>query len=163
MADFTLGFTGSQVNSTLAAANELVSKFLDRTYPVGSIYMSMNSTNPGTLFGGTWSQIQGRFLLGVSSSYAVGSTGGETTVTLSANTMPSHYHTLPGHTFTWGANSDSRVVRSTTGEVAVASASTGNMFHTVQNVYNATNSMGGGQPHNNMPPYIAVYMWKRTA
>ena len=41
---------------------------LDNVYPVGSIYMNVNSTNPGTLFGGTWEQIQGKFLLGMSSS-----------------------------------------------------------------------------------------------
>lgn len=46
-------------------------------FPVGSIYTSINSTNPATLFGGTWEQIQGRFLLSASSSYAAGDTGGQ--------------------------------------------------------------------------------------
>ena len=65
---------------------------LDNVYPIGSIYMNVNSTNPGTLFGGTWEQIQGRFLLGMSSSYPAGSQGGEASHTLTTEEMPSHGH-----------------------------------------------------------------------
>ena len=65
---------------------------LDNIYPVGSIYMSVNSTNPGTLFGGTWAQIQDRFLLACGSTYANGATGGEATHTLTENEMPTHKH-----------------------------------------------------------------------
>lgn len=56
--------------------------FLDAIYPVGSIYLSTASTDPATFLGGTWSRIQGRFLLGASSTYPAGSTGGSAT----------HYH-----------------------------------------------------------------------
>ena len=66
---------------------------LNLTYPVGSIYMSVNSTNPGTLFGGTWVQLQNRFLLGAGSSYSNGATGGSATVTLNVNQIPAHTHT----------------------------------------------------------------------
>ena len=62
-------------------------------YPVGSIYISLNSTNPSSIFGGTWEQIQGRFLLGVSSSHPVNQTGGEEKHTLTVNESPSHRHT----------------------------------------------------------------------
>lgn len=85
---FTLDYTGAQVNSAIAAANDL----LNRIYPVGSIYISVKSTNPNSLFGGTWAQIQGRFLLGQDSRYAAGSTGGEETHTLTVNEMPGHTH-----------------------------------------------------------------------
>ena len=68
-------------------ANPLHSAAL-AAYPVGSIYMSANATNPGTLFGGTWSQIQGRFLLAADGSHAAGSTGGEATHTLTQAEMP---------------------------------------------------------------------------
>lgn len=61
-------------------------------YPVGSIYMSVNSTNPGELFGGTWEQIQGRFLLGQGSGYSAGTVGGEADHALSDREMPSHRH-----------------------------------------------------------------------
>lgn len=64
----------------------------DIIYPVGSIYMTAANTNPGTLFGGTWTKIQGRFLLGQDSTHAAGTTGGASTVTLTAQNMPAHNH-----------------------------------------------------------------------
>ena len=67
---------------------------LDFVYPVGSIYWSSNNTNPGTLFGGTWTQIKDRFILAAGDSYTNGVTGGASTVTLSVSNMPSHNHTF---------------------------------------------------------------------
>nr|CAI9750280.1 tail protein [uncultured phage] len=77
------------VNGTLKVNS---TNIFDLIYPVGSIYMNVNSTNPGTLFGGTWEQIQGKFLLGMSSSYPAGSQGGEARHTLTTAEMPSHGH-----------------------------------------------------------------------
>ena len=81
-----------------------IKSFLDAIYPVGSIYMSVKSTNPGTLFGGTWVTIaQGKCLVGVgtnkdanneSKTFTVRQTGGEYNHKLTVNEMPSHYHTL---------------------------------------------------------------------
>ena len=79
---------------------------LDDVYPVGSIYMSVNSTDPGTLFGGTWERITGKFLLSATdngssgASQAAGNTGGAATVTLTAaqSGVPAHAHGLNGHT-----------------------------------------------------------------
>ena len=65
---------------------------LDNVWPVGSIYMSVNSTNPGTLFGGTWQRLKDRFLLGAGDTYAAGSQGGEATHTLTIDEMPAHSH-----------------------------------------------------------------------
>ena len=65
---------------------------LPRVYPVGSIYWSSRNTSPASLFGGTWTQIQNRFLIGAGGSYVVNSTGGEATHTLTAAEMPSHNH-----------------------------------------------------------------------
>lgn len=120
---------------------------LNRTYPVGSIYMSVNSTNPGTLFGGTWVELQGRFLIGRSSSYTNGSTGGASTVALSTAQMPSHSHQAYSRNY----------------EVQQASSTNiaGNHGGTIGS-WGIQNSGGSGS-HNNMPPYLAVYMWKRTA
>lgn len=71
---------------------------IDLIYPVGSIYMSVNSANPSTLFQGTtWEEVQGRFLLGHSSTYKAGATGGEATHTLTTAEIPSHVHTGPSH------------------------------------------------------------------
>ena len=141
-------------------------------YPVGSIYISVNDTNPGTLFGGTWEQINDRFLLACGSTYSNGSTGGSATHThttgnhiLKTEEMPSHTHTekLPS---TWHFKYASG------GTNGYASdCTTGAYAGTVYNSSYTTGSTGGGQPHNhgntgssnNMPPYLAVYVWKRTA
>lgn len=120
---------------------------LDRTYPVGSIYMSVNSTSPATLFGGTWVEIQGRFLLGRSSSYANGSTGGETSVTLNAAQAPNHDHI-------WNPNGKLDFT---------GSGSYGGGISIGGQDNRKTTSTGGNGAHNNMPPYLVVYMWKRTA
>ena len=79
---------------------------LNLVYPVGSIYWSSNNTNPGTLFGGTWTQIKDRFILAAGDYYSNGATGGAATVTLTVNNMPSHSHsftpsgTVASHTHT---------------------------------------------------------------
>lgn len=67
---------------------------LDLVYPIGSIYCSTKSTSPASLMGGTWSAISGKFLLGTSSTYALGVTGGEATHTLTSSEIPSHNHTI---------------------------------------------------------------------
>ena len=136
---------------------------LDNVYPVGSIYMNVNSTNPGTLFGGTWEQIQGRFLLGMSSSYPAGSTGGEAAHTLTTSEMPSHKGHLsagvkgPFGTGNYEGYLNSNVMTSYPGK------SRGWDVHSGNEIIPTSESVGGGQAHNNMPPYLSVYIWKRTA
>lgn len=121
--------------------------------------MSVSSTSPATLFGGTWERIQDRFLLAAGSSYAAGKTGGAATHKLTTNEMPSHTHTLKDtsnakyHGFWTSDASDG----SKWGIYSHGSTSSGRTG-VLQN-----NNTGGGQAHNNMPPYIAVYVWKRTA
>lgn len=119
---------------------------VDSIYPVGSIYMSVNSTDPSTLFGGTWEQIKDTFLLSAGDAYAAGSTGGEATHTLTTDEIPSHSHT--------------QTVTYSSGSTAWANTWSGS---NVQGSPQSTGSAGGGQAHNNMPPYLTVYMWKRTA
>ena len=119
----------------------------DLVYPVGSIYMSVNSTSPATLFGGTWTQIQDTFLLAAGSTYAAGATGGEATHTLTENEMPSHRH---GAVFNVVGTGDFFVVQG-------ASRAGGT------SPYAYSGYTGGGAAHNNMPPYLAVYVWRRTA
>lgn len=125
---------------------------IDSVYPIGSIYMSVNSTDPSTLFGGTWERIQDRFLLAAGSSYAAGSVGGEASHTLTVNEMPSHGHVFR---FKYGMNSTSG-----TNYVEGAIRTVNKFEDTAQN---SVASSGGGKAHNNMPPYLTVYMWKRTA
>ena len=118
-------------------------------YPVGSIYMSVNSTNPSNYFGGTWEPIKDTFLLACGDTYAAGTTGGEATHTLKVEEMPSHNH---GYTRSRLFFSDPP------GQNAIAYNN-----NIGQAIGAATNSTGGNKPHNNMPPYLAVYVWKRVA
>ena len=116
--------------------------------------MNVNSTNPGTLFGGTWEQIQGKFLLGMSSSYPAGSSGGEETHQLTVSEMPSHQHRF-------GVGITGDVSDYLGGSEAAYGIEPGDTTKTGSNYY--TNSIGGDAAHNNMPPYLSVYIWKRTA
>ncbi len=118
-------------------------------HPVGSVYITISSSfNPASQWGGTWSKIaEGQCLIQAGNTYKLGSTGGESTHTLTVSEMPSHDHGL-------------------------------NHFHSSNNIQHgedfttlltggsanyATETTGGGKAHNNMPPYLAVNIWKRTA
>ena len=137
---------------------------LDNVYPVGSIYMNVNSTNPGTLFGGTWEQIQGRFLLGMSSSYPAGSQGGEATHTLSTNEMPDHSHNFSyeetNQNKSWSDNAVRKIGTAYPEQLGVNMKLGADWS---SSGYLMLSSIGGNQAHNNMPPYLSVYIWKRTA
>jgi hypothetical protein len=127
-------------------------------YPVGSIYMSINSTSPASLFGGTWERIQDTFLLAAGSTYTAGATGGEATHQLTTDEIPTHSHDIGLNTSNntklgWGSGSS---------YAPNLNSIAANNIDTVGNKFIALNS-GGGAAHNNMPPYTAVYVWKRTA
>ena len=138
-------------------------KLIDYIYPVGSIYISINATSPSNLFGGSWTQLKDRVLIGAGGSYSVNNTGGETSHKLTVAEMPSHNHSFKdgSHTFLWGQNKTNNVYLNNAS--AVAGKTPGNSAMTSQNIWNSTNSSGNTSAHNNMPPYLAVYMWKRTA
>lgn len=125
---------------------------LDRTYPVGSIYMSTVSTNPKDLFGGTWEALGGRFLIGADGTYKAGATGGEATHKLSIAEMPSHHHVGSGY-----------ACGNEAGGYGLSYGSGGfeNRVYVTGGTYTIGNT-GGGGAHNNLPPYLSVYMWKRT-
>lgn len=169
---------------------------LNDVYPVGSIYMSVNSTDPAGLFEGTtWQQIAGgRCLIGADTNYKAGTMGGDATVTLALNQIPVH-----GHTATAGSNGAHKHNR---GTMNITGAFDGNIndpyhegaFYNTGRGWNGSDgdkgggikgfdasrswvgetseagnhshsitisSAGGGQAHNNMQPYLVVYIWKR--
>lgn len=159
-AEYDLGFKGERYKR--------LPNVLD-SYPVGAIYISGVSTSPAALFGGTWEQIKGRFLLGTGANEAnstnkwgalsagaynaaAGETGGAAQITLTTAQMPTHSHLFE------------RIPISqpemTTGRNYYAEQSTtvGSLVKT-QTTYPA----GEGKAHSNMPPYLAVYIWQRTA
>lgn len=120
-------------------------------YRVGDIVISENETSPAEAYGGSWEKITDRFPIGAGGSYTLGSTGGEAEVTLTIPQMPRHYHTIP--------------VVEATGNVA----GTRNayiqygMWDVTPNYIDNMRTTGEDQPHNNMPPYIAVNIWRRVA
>lgn len=117
-------------------------------YPVGSIYLSVTDANPAALFGGTWERVGGRFLLGADSTYAAGSTGGEVAHTLTVDEMPRHNHEVDN------LNASGSATPFMTVQAQDKKGFGGN----VQTMY-----AGGGKAHNNLPPYLAVYMWQRVS
>ena len=186
----------------------------DKIYPIGSIYMSMNGTNPSTLFGGTWEQIKNGFLL--STGYTIPSPrweylcaenehftlNGDTQVRFGANgkfvTETFHAGTYPASVDAFGSDPANGVPKHveiyretiylgdaggedkhtlTVDEIpphrhtqTVGLSHTPNASYVVAEGQYQTpetpilsSETGGGQAHNNMPPYLAVYMWKRTA
>lgn len=141
----TLGEALSLLNSSKLDKSAL----LNAVYPVGSIYLSVNAASPATLFGGTWERLKDRFLLAAGDTYAAGAAGGEAAHTLTTGEMPSHTHQWSGYVWMKSDGVRDEDYRTPIDGNDVWSSS---ML-----------SAGGGAPHNNMPPYLAVYIWKRTA
>ena len=116
-------------------------------YDVGDVLQTMNATSPATRWAGTsWAAIgAGTFLVAAGIDYEAGSTGGEAKHSLTVDEGPPHTHTV----YTYGSGS---------GGPQPAWA-----YSNDDPVSNATQSSGSGTPHENRPPYYAVYMWRRTA
>lgn len=127
-----------------------------QAFPVGSVFIAVVSTNPATLLGyGTWSAFAaGRMLVGLDAGQTefdtVRETGGVKTHTLTVTEMPAHTHVVTSQTATTGsATSYEHGVLDTSSAEAEATEVTG--------------STGGGAAHQNLPPFIVVYIWERTA
>lgn len=144
--------------------------------------MSVTNTNPGLVFGGTWERIQDTFLLAAGNTYTANSTGGEASHILNSGEIPWHYHNVslntseagvhshgvwatfigsghnhyydPGDALSNGSNGGTKYGNPHSIHIA------GNHIHAVNG---NTSGVGGNAPHNNMPPYLAVYMWKRVS
>lgn len=162
---FSMDCEGNLVVNSIITRESSAILTIDQVYPVGSIYMSMSGTNPATLFGGTWEQIKSRFLIGAGENeanttnywgtynagtcnFTVGEMGGEPNHALSYNEMPTHSHEMQGE-LRYSASSSWWIG--------------GNGGTTIEVGNIATSAAGNGWEHNNMPPYLVVYMWKRVA
>lgn len=128
---------------------------LDTVYPVGSLYMSLDKTSPASIFGGEWERYaKGRTLVGVNEDDAIFAsaalTGGEKTHKLTVNEMPRHHH---GFQAFWGTSGNSK----DTWKIQSATADASGINRT------QTDSVGGSESHNNLQPYVTVYVWRRQA
>ena len=146
-------FDGSTETQYLSKKGTWINIF-DKIYPVGAIYISTNNTSPATLFGGIWVQIKDTFLLAAGDTYAASSTGGAST----------HYHGL-GSGFAQ-ANLNGNVIRfnELSDKYWTANARTGGVGYVSEYVDQSWGWALGGttDSSSNMPPYLAVYIWKRT-
>lgn len=124
---------------------------LDYIYPVGSIYLSYSHNNPAVMFGGTWVRIEDRFLWATTAAGTIGLTGGAKTHTLTTAEMPVHHH---GAVYSGVVDSG---YEKTLPWLTTAKLGTGDKLGY------GTVTTGGGQAHNNMPPYIQISAWRRTA
>lgn len=136
---------------------EVLGKIYDRLgeltigtlYPIGAIYCSVDSTDPGMMFGGTWERFaQGKTLIGVDEDDAdfsfAGAEGGEKTHTMTLDELVPHTHTVAASAYNF---------------VNVSPSDTYGFSHSTQ----TSSTTGGGKPFNELPPYVTVYMWKRIA
>lgn len=121
---------------------------LDKFYPIGSIYTSMSSVEPSELFGGEWERITDRFLWACSKTYPAGQLGGETEHLLTINEMPKHAHNA-------GVDGSQGITATKGGSTSAI------VYFEAKNGTVSTSAAGNNYPHNNMPPYYAVYMWQR--
>lgn len=135
--------------------NTTIDNMINSIYPIGSVYISLTETSPGTYLKGTWEQFgQGRTLIGVGTGndgtntqeFGINTQGGEYKHKLVVDEMPSHSH-----------NYYSPIVQ------LVSPASTGDTYGNYNKDYKiASDSTGGDGYHNNVQPYVTVYFWKRV-
>lgn len=174
----TININGIQADNIIDYINKLIDKKLGdndtiwkTVYPVGSLYLSYNSTSPETLFGGKWTQITGRFLRANNDT----NTGGEDTHSLTQQEMPLHSHSLHSDGYAAAvAESSNLAYASTISPFAHDSSQKNYTFSFAMSgpvgtspakvaLASNTQSIGGNVPFNNMPAYQDIYVWRRTA
>lgn len=116
------------------------------TWPINSLYIAADNISPASKFGGTWEQIKGKFLLSSDDAHLLGSEGGEEYHTLTNAEMPNHNHGLD---YVYSGSASSKW----------GGLPSGNQYGWIL----GTGFNGDGKPHNNMPPYLVVSIWKRVA
>lgn len=153
------------------------SELLDMIYPVGSIYMSIVGASPESILGGTWERLTGKFLLGATpngqgnNERPAGYIGGEANHVLTINELPQHTHGSKSLTGTWSTEAwngvnGTGIVSKTASSYNRKSPGGGSLLGSTSFKIDATHehsSVGLGESHNNMPPFLSVYMWRRTA
>lgn len=151
------------------------SSIVNLIYPVGSIYLSVNETSPATLFGGTWEQLQDRFLIGAGNDYSLNGIGGATSQsytpagsvgshTLTTSEIPSHNHTFTGSAVNTGNQSQDHTHTGTSGGVSANHTHTGTSGNPSANhVHSGPNHTHSGPSHTHSGPSHTHPVYIRTA
>lgn len=152
---------------------EVKQMILNISYPIGAIYITVNSINPSEFFGGEWMQIKDRFLLSCGDNHFIGEEGGEEKHVLTQQEMPSHTHNFIGKEeygsfpcYKWYTSQATGVFQNSSIEATKGCSYTSENTYYQWYKFNMTpsgtiSSTGNNQAHNNMPPYLSVYMWQR--
>lgn len=152
---------------------EFQKDLLERVYPVGSYYWSSNNISPEELFGGKWTQISGRFLFASDNNrYPIGTEGGEESHVLTISEMPSHSHNFKEFNY----QGSIKVKEDYSGQYTCPYIRRDKITPSMSGINNYLgfggmnfglnynkNATGSGWAHNNMPPYITAYCWRRTS
>lgn len=154
-------YTKAQVEAKI---KELLAAQRSEDYAKIKFWVSPDPTSPAELFGGTWEQLKDCFILAAGDTYAAGSTGGEANHTLANNEMPNHTHIVTAYcNYGWNVKVGLELGEIFTSLNHINITSSQSMGTDTGRGYLGTNESGGDQPHNNMPPYIAMYIWRRVA
>lgn len=145
----------------LANIHEQLANIGKTVYPVGAIYISYTKYSPAELFGGTWQKVIGGFLYAEDDTHPAGTVGGEETHTLTVDEMPKHRHSSNSY-------QDGYPNSGLVGEGSFCTWVNNGKYDNNEPNYGEIGSvrtswMGGSKPHNNMPPYRSVFMWRRIA
>ena len=178
-ANSIVSFVYDGTNWMMIDVNPVISEILKTVYPVGAIYMSVSSTDPGTIFGGTWAQIQDTFLLAAGTTYTAAATGGSATHTLTTAQLPAHTHgskTLSGSIAIKNTADDALLIDWPSG---IISRTKNGSDESILGVVKGTSSnkasilsvdashehttVGSGESFSILPPYLVVYVWKRVS
>lgn len=166
-----LSYLEDGINSISEELDNFRNTFLNLVYPIGAVYLSLSSTNPGTLFGGTWEQLKDRFLLGTGDSYSADSTGGAATHTHNYGLQYGGYYrsvSLESNTnagiLTYDTNNTISLVSGGVSQGTLEGPINQNAINSMTTVSMAHYRQTANTSYtNNMPPYLTVYMWKRVS
>ena len=137
-------------------------------YPIGSYYISSESTSPAELFGGTWVRVQDRMILAAGDTYTAGNTGGSATKKLEVANLPSHNHAISAagqHDHVYQTPLRVNDTDRGLGNDSLWSLDNNGLYNTsgAGNHVHGIGSTGNNAPFDIMPPYIVAYVWRRTA
>lgn len=147
-----------------AIYQQVLAAVVERDHPVGSLYISDNATSPAKLYGGTWERIEGKFIMGASGNYPAGSKGGEATHKLTESELPN----ITGDFEFQSDGNNQGIVNGATGafrlgQMALGAFYPNNKIDEDNTARQVRMSFGSNSPHNNIPPYYSMYIWRRVA